>query len=85
MGATMIDTLITHRMRSDGAEEATEKRKLGDDIAENIKVTESLTAGVLVANGLHSLDDPISSMPSENDSKKQQKNKRKMMQRKEQN
>jgi len=55
----VIDTLITHRMRSDGAKEAAEKRKRdGEDIAENIKVTKRLTAGVLVANGLHSLDHP---------------------------
>ena len=59
MGVTMINTLITHRMRSGGAKEAAEKMKGdGEDIAGNIKVTKRLTAGVLVGNGLHSLDHP---------------------------
>ncbi len=59
MGATVLDRLISHRVRSDGTKKAAEKRKSeGEDVATNIKETKRLTAGVLTSNGIHSLDHP---------------------------
>ena len=77
MGATVLDRMLTARARSDGAKKAAEKRKQeGEGAAANIKNAKRLTAGVLTANGVHSLDDPAFLNPfrerqAENNAKKQ--------------
>ena len=59
MGASILDRMIHHRSRSEGARKAAEKRKrTHDSVMANIRDSRRLTAGILTSNGVHSLDDP---------------------------
>ena len=58
-GATCIDRLICHQSRSEAGKKAAEEKKSSrEGIMKNIKDTKRLTAGVIVAQGVHSLNDP---------------------------
>jgi hypothetical protein len=59
LAGSVIDRIIHHRSKSDGAKKAAEKRKLtSENIVDNIKKSQRLTSGVLTSNGVHSLNDP---------------------------
>ena len=59
MSATVLDRLITERVRADGAKQAAEKRKQeGISIVDHIRQTKRLTTGVLTLHGVHSLNNP---------------------------
>ena len=56
---SVIDRIIHHRSKSDGAKKAAEKRKLtSENILDNIKKSQRLTSCILTLNGAHSLNDP---------------------------
>lgn len=56
--ASILDTLLDHRMKADGAKKAAEERKRkGEKIADNLRKAKKLSSGVLIPNGIYSLDD----------------------------
>ena len=57
-GAVVMDQLIASRLRMDNFTKARDKRKARrDNIVQNMKDAKSFSSGVMVDNGVHSLDD----------------------------
>ena len=55
---TCIDKIIIHRMRNGGIEAYQKRLEECADIVKNLKGARKVTAGVLMSNGIHSLNDP---------------------------
>jgi len=56
--ADVMDTLIQHRMRHGRIEERARKLKESDDIKAFFDGAKAVTSGVMVSNGVYSLDKP---------------------------
>ena len=55
---TCIDKIISHQMRNGGIEARQKRLEEGAYIGKNLKEARKVTAGVLVSNGIHSLNYP---------------------------
>ena len=55
---TCIDKIISHRMQNGGIITHQKRLEEGADNGKNLKEARKVTAGVLVSNGIHSLNDP---------------------------
>ena len=54
----MLDQLIAKREKSTGGKKAADERKRkGDSFTQNLQEAKKLSSGVIVSNGIHSLND----------------------------
>jgi hypothetical protein len=56
--SSVLDKLLQHRMRNGGIEERKRKLEAGSNALKSMKEAKRLSSGVMVAQGIHSLDNP---------------------------